>query len=129
MLSNLFQDIRTWISAPAALNLSAEMQRGGKWWSETPRLEFWRVAPLGAECAAPLFCWDRSDWCLRVEPMHTGLTGGMHRSDRWCQAGPLGAVYYSLFLGTNSSFNSWKTCTSSRYLNPGCKIIVFEVGL
>ena len=88
-----------WISAPAALNLSAEMQRGGKWRSETPRLEFWRVAPLGAECVAPLFAGagltgrrDRSDRCLRGEPMHTGLTGGMYRSDRWCQAEPLGVV-------------------------------------
>ena len=72
-----------WISAPAALNLFAEMQRGGKWWSETPRLEFWRVAPLGMSVQPLCFAGtdltgrrDRSDRCLRGESMHTGLTGG-----------------------------------------------------
>ena len=85
--------------APAASNLSAGMQRGGKSWIETPRLESCRVAHLRAELQPLRFCWtgltgrrDRSDRCLRGEPMHTGLTGGMHRSDRWCQAEPLGVM-------------------------------------
>ena len=43
------------ISAPAASNLSAEMQRGGKWWIETLILEIWRVAHLRAGCAALSF--------------------------------------------------------------------------
>ena len=33
-------------SIPAASNSSVEMQRGGKWWIETPRLEVCRVAHL-----------------------------------------------------------------------------------
>ena len=58
----LFQDTRTSISAPAALNSSAEMQRGGKWWRETLRLGLGRVVHLG----------------LSVQPFRfarTGLTG------------------------------------------------------
>ena len=67
-------------SIPAASNSSVEMQRGGKWWIETPRLEVCRVAHLWAGCAPCQFCWDRSDrsdrW-IRSAPMHTGLTGGV----------------------------------------------------
>ena len=49
------------ISAPDVSNLSAVMQRGGKWWVETSRLGSRRVAHLREECAAPLFCGDWSD--------------------------------------------------------------------
>ena len=49
------------ISAPDVSNLSAVMQRGGKWWIETSRLGSRRVAHLREECAVPLFCGDRSD--------------------------------------------------------------------
>ena len=55
------------ISASAASNLSAEMQRGGKWWIETLRLGIWRVAHLRAGCAALSFV-STGQW--------TGLTGG-----------------------------------------------------
>ena len=58
------------ISAPAVSSLSAEMQMGGKWWIETPRLGVSRVAPSRAECAAlcPIWTGLTGQW--------TGLTGG-----------------------------------------------------
>jgi len=62
-------------SAPAVSSSSAEMQRGGKWWSETPRLVSCRVAPLRAVCVQPLGF------------ARTGLTGECDRPDRWCGAG------------------------------------------
>ena len=70
MLSNLFQGTQTSISAPAASNLSAEMQMGGKWWIETLRLGIWRVAHLRAECAALSFV------STGLTGQRTGLTGG-----------------------------------------------------
>ena len=57
---NLFQGTPTSISAPAASNLSAEMQRGGKWWIETFRSGSQRVARLREGSAAPQFLLDRS---------------------------------------------------------------------
>ena len=80
---NLFQGTPTSISAPAASNLSAEMQRGGKWWIETLRSVFWRVTHLRAECAALSFVSTglTGGW---VRPGSTGLTGEAYRSDRWC---------------------------------------------
>ena len=68
-------------SAPVVSSSSAEMQRGGKWWSETLRLGRRRVEHLWAECAAVLFS-------------ETGLTGPWDRSDRWSRqvvlTGPTG---------------------------------------
>ena len=61
------------------------------WSYYIPRLEVCRVAHRWAGCAPCQFCWDQSDWSvdrsdrwIRSAPMHTGLTGGVHRSDRWC---------------------------------------------
>ena len=67
---NLFQGTPTSIFAPAASNLSAEMQRGGKWWRETLRLGIWRVAHLRARCAALSFV------STGLNGQWTGLTGG-----------------------------------------------------
>ena len=58
---NVFQDTPTSTSAPTVPSSSAEMQRGGKWWIETSRIGRRRVAHLRTECAAPLFCLNRSD--------------------------------------------------------------------
>ena len=58
---NLFQGTPTSISAPAASNLSVEMQTGGKWWIETLRSGSRQVARLREGSAAPQFLLDRSD--------------------------------------------------------------------
>ena len=85
---NLFQGTPTSISAPAASNLSAEMQRGGKWWIETLRSGSRRVAQLREGSVAPQFLLDRSDrsvdrsnWYSSRGFMQAGLTGCMDRSD------------------------------------------------
>ena len=78
-----------WIFAPAASNLSAGMQRGGKSWIETPRLESCRVAHLRAELQSLRFCWTGlwtglTGGCVGSS-MQTGLTGWENRSDRLCK--------------------------------------------
>ena len=72
---NLFQGTPTSISAPAASNLSAEMQRGGKWWIETLRSGSQRVARLREGSVAPQFLMDRSDRYSSRGFMQAGLTG------------------------------------------------------
>ena len=47
---NLFQDTPTSTSIPAVSNSSVVMQRGGRWWSQTPRLGSSWIRHLWAEC-------------------------------------------------------------------------------
>ena len=69
-------------SAPAVSSSSAEMQRGGNWWSETPRLESCWVAPLRAMCVQPLG-FARTGLTGGVDQaVAIGLTGCRNRSDR-----------------------------------------------
>ena len=71
--------------APAASNLSAGMQRGGKSWIETPRLESCRVAHLRAELQPLRFCWTGLTGGYVGSSMQTGLTGWENRSHRLCK--------------------------------------------
>ena len=87
------------------------MQRGGKWWIETPRLEVCWVAHLWAGCAPCQFCWDRSDRYSRMGFLQAGLTGWRNRSDWLCLGRGVEVVKCSLFhFHSSSGLKGCKTC-------------------
>ena len=115
MLPKLFQKPRTSISALVVPSSSAAMQRGGRSWRETLRLERRLGCTLEGRVVAPNFCMDRSD---RSDPDRS-----VDRSDRLDNGSECGISV------DVDSFPLNFGCIPSKVVNCVNYVYVFEPGL